>query len=228
MYWFIIDIVIVMVIIITSIISLKRGFISSVIRLLGVLISIVAAVVASRLLAGPLFDVFFRENLIESVSERIGGASGPDELAAALKSGLIGILLGIFSDMETLERFFANFNLIDEKRIAVLVVDEVVRPPMESLIGMVVFVLFFFLFYSIILLLVRLTGAVNALPAVGLVNRLLGMLFGAAYGLGICYVLVALSAFFFAVTGNSVKYEEMIGENTILFAMLYRFNPVLR
>ena len=228
MYWFIIDIVIVMVIIITSIISLKRGFISSVIRLLGVLISIVAAVVASRLLAGPLFDVFFRENLIESVSERIGGASGPDELAAALKSGLIGILLGIFSDMETLERFFANFNLIDEKRIAVLVVDEVVRPPMESLIGMVVFVLFFFLVYSIILLLVRLTGAVNALPAVGLVNRLLGMLFGAAYGLGICYVLVALSAFFFAVTGNSVKYEEMIGENTILFAMLYRFNPVLR
>ena len=228
MYWFIIDIVIVMVIIITSLISLKRGFISSVIRLLGVLISIVAAVVASRLLAGPLFDVFFRENLIESVSERIGGASGPDELAAALKSGLIGILLGIFSDMETLERFFANFNLIDEKRIAVLVVDEVVRPPMESLIGMVVFVLFFFLVYSIILLLVRLTGAVNSLPAVGMVNRLLGMLFGAAYGLGICYVLVALSAFFFAVTGNSVKYEEMIGENTILFAMLYRFNPVLR
>ena len=228
MYWFIIDIVLAVVIVITALVSMRMGFVSSLVKLLGVIIAIITAVIASRLLSGPLFDVFFRENLMDSVSEKIRGASGIDELAAAMKSGFIGILLGVFSDADDLAVFFEKAVLLDERRLAAAVVDDVIRPPLESLIGMVVFILIFIAVYSVISLLVRVTGALNALPAIGLANRLFGMLFGAVYGLGICYVLVALSAFFFAVTGNSAKYEEMIFDNTLLFAVLFRANPVLR
>jgi len=228
LYWFVIDIVLAAIMVITALISMKRGFVSSLVRLLGVMVAIIAAVVVSRLLAGPLFDAFLRENLIDSVAEKIGEASDIDEYVLALKSGFIGILLGVFGDAESLAVFFEKAVFIDKGRLAAVIVDEVVRPPLESLVGMAVFILIFFLAYSIIALLVRLTGVLNEIPVIGFANRLFGMLFGAVYGLGICYVLVALTAFFFAVTGNSAKYEELIFENTLLFSVLFKANPVLR
>ncbi len=228
MYWFIVDLALVIVIVITVAVSAYRGFLSSLIRLLGVAVAIVAGIIVSRVLAEPIFNAWFREGLIDSVSEKISTAVSVEDLVKTIEGGFLGILIGVFGDGSKLADFVKDLTVLDHQKIAVAVVDGVVKEPVESLIALVLFLITFVLVVVVVAILVKVTGVLNTVPIIGGLNRILGALLGIVYGFGICYLLVILVAFFFLITGNWEFYSKNIQSNTIFFSWLYRYNPIIR
>lgn len=226
MYWFIIDIIMVFVIIMTTFSAMRRGFVTSLVRLLGIAVSIIAAIVAAKLLSGYVFERWFREDLVVQVADRIVGATDVESLAKAIQSGLLGVIIGVFDDTDILIRLIKNTPLRDNRAMAEAVVDNVVRDPVESLIGMVLFLLVFVIMIIITVIAVKVSGVLTVIPVVSGVNRFFGALFGIAYGIGICYMVTMIFALFFRMTGNTAEYGRIVEENTILFAMLYRMRAM--
>ena len=225
MYWFIIDIFMVFIIVLTTFSAMRRGFVTSLVRLLGIMVAIIAAIIASKLLSGVVFDMWFREKLIAQVADRITGASDAASIARAISSGLIGILIGVFDDLDALTALIEKNSANDSRILAEAVVDSVIRDSVEPLIGMVLFLLAFIIIICITVIVVKVSGVLMVIPVVSGINRFLGALFGIAYGVGICFMITMIFALFFEFTGNIRVYEEMINDNTLLFALLFRLNP---
>ena len=142
--------------------SVRRGFVSSFIHLLGVAASCIVAALTAGKAAAWLYDGYLAERVEQSVSDSL---------------------------REKLEAFAGLLDRIDPTDTISAAAGDAVRTMAVSLLTMVAFLIIFLLAMLIVRALVRLTRSVNRVPVVGGINRLLGGALGAAEAFLLCYLI---------------------------------------
>ena len=142
--------------------SVRGGFVSSFIHLLGVAASCIVAALTAGKAAAWLYDGYLAERVEQSVSDSL---------------------------RETLEAFAGLLDRIDPTDTISAAAGDAVRTMAVSLLTMVAFLIIFLLAMLIVRALVRLTRSVNRVPVVGGINRLLGGVLGAAEAFLLCYLI---------------------------------------
>ena len=142
--------------------SVRRGFVSSFIHLLGVAASCIVAALTAGKAAAWLYDGYLAERVEQSVSDSL---------------------------REKLEAFAGLLDRIDPSDTISAAAGDAVRTMAVSLLTMVAFLIIFLLAMLIVRALVRLTRSVNRVPVVGGINRLLGGVLGAAEAFLLCYLI---------------------------------------
>ena len=142
--------------------SVRRGFVSSFIHLLGVAASCIVAALTAGKAAAWLYDGYLAKRVEQSVSDSL---------------------------REKLEAFAGLLDRIDPTDTISAAAGDAVRTMAVSLLTMVAFLIIFLLAMLIVRALVRLTRSVNRVPVVGGINRLLGGVRGAAEAFLLCYLI---------------------------------------
>ena len=142
--------------------SVRRGFVSSFIHLLGVAASCIVAALTAGKAAAWLYDGYLAERVEQSVSDSL---------------------------REKLEAFAGLLDRIDPTDTISAAAGDAVRTMAVSLLTMVAFLIIFLLAMLILRALVKLTRSVNRVPVVGGINRLLGGVLGAAEAFLLCYLI---------------------------------------
>lgn len=142
--------------------SVRGGFVSSFIHLLGVAASCIVAALTAGKAAAWLYDGYLAERVEQSVSDSL---------------------------REKLEAFAGLLDRIDPTDTISAAAGDAVRTMAVSLLTMVAFLIIFLLAILIVRALVRLTRSVNRVPVVGGINRLLGGVLGAAEAFLLCYLI---------------------------------------
>ena len=142
--------------------SVRGGFVSSFIHLLGVAASCIVAALTAGKAAAWLYDGYLAERVEQSVSDSL---------------------------REKLEAFAGLLDRIDPTDTISATAGDAVRTMAVSLLTMVAFLIIFLLAMLIVRALVKLTRSVNRVPVVGGINRLLGGVLGAAEAFLLCYLI---------------------------------------
>lgn len=142
--------------------SVRGGFVSSFIHLLGVAASCIVAALTAGKAAAWLYDGYLAERVEQSVSDSL---------------------------REKLEAFAGLLDRIDPTDTISAAAGDAIRTMAVSLLTMVAFLIIFLLAMLIVRALVRLTRSVNRVPVVGGINRLLGGVLGAAEAFLLCYLI---------------------------------------
>ena len=220
MYWYIVDILMVIIVIITVIVSASRGFVSSLVRMIGVFIAIFAAVVVAGALSETIFIAWFRKPMVEAVSEKIDMSSGIEMAIDKLSTGFIGFLLGIFGNKEKLSTFIESGLWQDKTIIAEKIVDGVIKNPLISLIKVALGLIIFLIVCLIIILIAKATGLLNKIPVVGGINRFFGAVLGLVYGIVICIAIVSGIMFALVLTSTTDSNIPLIRSSSYILTWL--------
>ena len=222
MFWFVVDIVMVIITLITTLISFNRGFISSLVRVVGVFIAIFVCVVVSKIFAEVIFTAMLRESLVKSVASKINLSEGVERAVESLETGFIGLLIGLFSSKEKLILFIENAVIQDEVVIAGRIVDGVIKAPVVALIKVILSIIVFSVTILIVMLIAKSTGLLNRVPVIGGVNKFFGAVIGLLYGIAICFIIACVISFFIILTDTQENNLPLIQQHSYILAWFMR------
>lgn len=224
---YVLDLAVAAVIVVFLLIGRRRGAIRTVVELCGLAVAIVAAVALCGVLSDWIYSSMIRGSVIKSVESALGESAGQG--AAAQLERVLGVLPGFVLSASDAAQVSASVTQAIAGGVhdgAVLVADQVVRPVTVALLRIVLAVVLTVLILLLIHALARLLDLIARLPVLHQLNRLLGALLGAAKG--VVVVLLAL-----AVLRIALPMREAPGlfspenlEQSILFGAMYEHNPL--
>ena len=183
----------------------RKGFLASMVQLLGNGLSLLGAHQLSSACAGWVF-----EHLLA------GGFR--TQIAASLAAGGVVDLTGIADK-------YAGF-LPQSFRASI--VEKVLQPLLIPVITLVLFFVFYALLRLLVSMLVTVLGLVNKLPVVGTVNRGLGWLVGGGTALMDLYLVLCVVWGLVVITGGSLSVlNDTVMSGSLYYKVFNLFNPFL-
>lgn len=183
----------------------RKGFLASMVQLLGNGLSLLGAHQLSSACAGWVF-----EHLLA------GGFR--TQIAASLAAGGVVDLTGIADK-------YAGF-LPQSFRASI--VEKVLQPLLIPVITLVLFFVFYALLRLLVSMLVTVLGLVNKLPVVGTVNRGLGWLVGGGTSLMDLYLVLCVVWGLVVITGGSLSVlNDTVMSGSLYYKVFNLFNPFL-
>ncbi|MEF9865191.1 MAG: CvpA family protein [Oscillospiraceae bacterium] len=220
----IIDIALIAILLFTAYTYMRSGFLASITRLVGNLLSLLGAMLVANKFSPTVFDNFFKSGLINKTAQTI-----TEKGSVYLKEFI-----------ENIQAFFPR-NFVDDiivkadalmgsgaPDLAQQIVEQVVAPLMVPVISVVVF----FATYAICRFIVAQVSAiltnVNRVPILGGVNKILGFATGVFGGiLEIVLVLCAVWAII-AITGGAIPFlNEEVLSGSRLYTLFSEYNPFI-
>ena len=198
----ILDLILVAIIIVSVIISAKRGFVKVFVETVG----FVAAVILAFTISTPLAELTY-DKIIEPPVVKAAVNAAEDNAQADIKSALPEFLVDNKLFADTVDTFAEKFNehISDGAEIAVKTASrDVVRPITVKIIG---------LFYSIILLVIlmiivkflaKLLNSLFSFSIVGTLNHILGGFVGVFKGIIISMIFCMIISLLIYFTGKGI------------------------
>ena len=220
----ILDVILIAVIVLTAFHYKKKGFVAGLLDLVGNLLALLVAWIASDRISPTVFENFFKQGLIEKITQTVQerGTSGLTMLVESFSS----ILPGGMADEVT--RSLQDILGSGAPDLAVRIVDTILTP---LIVPMITVVLFFIAFAGCTLvssMLVAVLTNINKIPVIGSVNELLGILVGVAGGLLNVVLLLCLIWAVVAITNNNlpVLNNDMLS-GSMMYSLFSKYNPFL-
>ena len=222
-----IDLFAVIILLISSLIAAKNGFIKSIVSLAA---NIVSAVIAF-FLCGPISSFFYDIFLSGTVSSGFSSALNQSGINAAL-ANLEPILSKIpffFADQSAIssqiQQFARNVSGKSAEETTAMFVNTVIKPFAVSGISIVIFLILFFI---IRIILKFVTGIITAIlektPVLGGTNTFLGAVFGLIQGLLILVLISVLLKMAFSYTDHIWILTPNLISGTLAFKYLYNLD----
>lgn len=195
---YIVDIIIIAVFAFTVFASYKKGFFKSLFDLVGTLIAIIVARIASETLADTAFDMFIKEPAKLALTNSLGTvgttdyAAQAEEAIASIPDSLNGVMGLIGIDKTALldkiaSSDFAQGNLVEN------IMANVITPVGTAVIQFVLFVIFAVVFSLILKVVVKaLDFIIKKLPVIKSLNKGLGIVVGILRGI-LTVVIVSMA-----------------------------------
>ncbi len=212
---YIVDIIIIAVFAVTVLASYKKGFFKSLFDLIGTLVAVIIARIASSSLAGTAFDMFVKEPAKLTLTNSLGSvgttdyAAQAEEAIASIPDSLNGVmeLIGI-DKAALLEKIsssgFAEGNLVDN------IMANVVTPVGTAVIQFVLFVIFAVVFALLIKVAVKaLDFIIKKLPLIKSLNKGLGIVVGILRGLLTVVIVSMVLGVIVSFIGNETFVEAV-------------------
>ncbi len=210
----------------------RRGFIKSVIRLLGFVAALVAAVLISVPLSQWIYDGFFHTQVETYITEKAGevAASSAGTLAEQV-DGVIATLPQSAQDLLTMygvqtDGFEGAAQSVDT--LIPTVMQRIVTPLCTAVLQLVVFLILFIVLF----IAVRLVGALldkvfTSLPIIKQANGLLGAVLGFAEGILMLLVVCSGVQLFMTFVADQTVFTTSDIEQTYIMRYLMEINPFL-
>lgn len=220
----ILDVILIAVIVLTAFHYKKKGFVAGLLDLVGNLLALLVAWIASDRISPTVFENFFKQGLIEKITQTVQerGTSGLTMLVENFSS----ILPGGMADEVT--RSLQDILGSGAPDLAVRIVDTILTPLIVPMITVVLFFIAFAVCKLVISMLVAVLTNINKIPVIGSVNELLGILVGVAGGLLNVVLLLCLIWAVVAITNNNlpVLNNDMLS-GSMMYSLFSRYNPFL-
>lgn len=220
----ILDVILIAVIVLTAFHYKKKGFVAGLLDLVGNLLALLVAWIASDRISPTVFENFFKQGLIEKITQTVQerGTSGLTMLVENFSS----ILPGGMADEVT--RSLQEILGSGAPDLAVRIVDTILTPLIVPMITVVLFFIAFAVCKLVISMLVAVLTNINKIPVIGSVNELLGILVGVAGGVLNVVLLLCLIWAVVAITNNNlpVLNNDMLS-GSMMYSLFSKYNPFL-
>lgn len=220
----ILDVILIAVIVLTAFHYKKKGFVAGLLDLVGNLLALLVAWIASDRISPTVFENFFKQGLIEKITQTVQerGTSGLTMLVESFSSILPG---GMANEVTRSLQEILGSGAPD---LAVRIVDTILTPLIVPMITVVLFFIAFAVCKLVISMLVAVLTNINKIPVIGSVNELLGILVGVAGGLLNVVLLLCLIWAVVAITNNNlpVLNHDMLS-GSMMYSLFSKYNPFL-
>lgn len=227
----VLDIILVAAMALTVFLGYRRGFLRTMIQLVGWVAALVVALTLSTPAATFTFDTFFAKGIETQLTETFNGIAGEP---SAMLEGLVEKLPSpIGTALENNPHLLETLENLDEsaadtaQSLAVSVANTVVRPLVVSLLQFLIFLVLFLLLLVVIRLLEKLVKPIRKLPLIRQADAILGAVLGALKGVVFVMLLTALLQWLvtMGVTGNWITADTL--KDTALVNWVSQFNPLI-
>ena len=216
----ILDIIFLAVIIIFIISGAIRGFARAIMNIAAVVASAILSNLLSGVISDWIFNSFVRNDLIANLNNAVTNT----EISV---NSALGDLPGWVSSVVS---FFCNLFNFDEKRLvdcfvgtastakltAVQVTDNFVKPIVTGIFSFFIAIILFIL----LILIIKLVNKLFELPVISPINRVLGGVFGAAEGIVVALICLAVLAVIMDFTNSTAVLNE--GISGVAFSIFKR------
>lgn len=220
----ILDVILIAVIVLTAFHYKKKGFVAGLLDLVGNLLALLVAWIASDRISPTVFENFFKQGLIEKITQTVQerGTSGLTMLVESFSSILPG---GMANEVTRSLQDILGSGAPD---LAVRIVDTILTPLIVPMITVVLFFIAFAVCKLVISMLVAVLTNINKIPVIGSVNELLGILVGVAGGVLNVVLLLCLIWAVVAITNNNlpVLNNDMLS-GSMMYSLFSKYNPFL-
>lgn len=189
------DIIIVAVIVLFTVIGVKRGLAKTLLNLAGLLITAISAYYLSSFLSQLIYDSFIKQTVINNIQQMIE-QNGIDyafsnclEAVPQWINGILSFIMGIFgvslSEYQSQLALSSNFSTSASQAV-----ENILAPVVTSVFGMFILIVLFIIILFVVKKLVKLISRVFNIPVIKQINQLLGGIIGLAEGLLIIFIAV--------------------------------------
>lgn len=208
------DGVLLLLVVVIVCLSAHRGFVRTVCLLFGGVIAAVGGGWASDWLRTPVFTTFLKKPLTDTVEKALSRGGAAADPISALPRFLSLLTEGFFGSKEE-----AAFQVeLASRSAAEGIVESALRPAVESLIGVVIFLIVFALLCLLVWFLSRALMLVDHLPVVSTLNHFLGGVFGLLQAMIVILIAAAILRLVILLSGDGISWlnTELIGKTKIL------------
>lgn len=229
---YILDAVVVIIIAVTAIVGYRRGFIRTIIQLVGCVVAFVLALSLSNTVSSMVYDGMLRDGLHEKIetawSETVveGAAQTLTEQTETIFDTLPKFVQ-VALDTETITQGIRDSVGNDQTGTAVAdyLVDDLIRPVMVAVIRFVAFLILFAILMLLIRLLEKLMKPLTKLPLIRQTDGLLGAVVGLIKGA--IFALVAVTIMQLIATGTTTgPFTQENLDNSIVAGWVAEINPL--
>lgn len=209
----------------------KKGFLHSVVQLVGSVLAVTVSVLLAKWLITLLYEGVLRNGIYSYLSDTVPMDKISVEDFTDVLDGLPVIFFHFLETSFGIDLIESLNEVVQQGRPALLtfLTDEVIGPVAQFIGSVLLFLLLVIVLGFLVRHLANMFQFVNSIPVIGPVNRVLGGITGLARGFLFLMILGVFVSFFCTITNNSWDgLNETVIQNTILFRFLIQYNPLSR
>lgn len=201
----------------------KDGFAKALVQTVGLVVSVAAALYVSRVCASLIYTTAIQPGLLSTIESSIENAVDTESVVEGLKSalGAIPALSAVLFDFSGVEASLDGAVNLESSKIAAVVESSVIRPVVEPLLQMIIFILTLIILMFVVTLLAKGSKGFNKVPVIGGINSFLGALMGIINGGVLLCAAAAVISLIISAKGNSQYLSQDIISNTYIFKWIY-------
>ena len=230
---YMLDIAVILILLLAVYIGYRRGFVKAVIKLVGCVLAVVIASVASLPLASGIFDAFAGDKLQEVIASQMT-STDTAAVAAGIEAALDKLPGPVLNALEayglgTPEQIIGGVKeSLDGsvEDIARSVVEVVIRPVAVALLRTLCFFILFIVLMILVALVANLISRVFTLPILRQMNGGLGAVVGIAEGVVLIFVAVTVLQLIAASSSSEAFITNKDISDTMLVRFVAEHNPL--
>jgi len=232
--WLILDLIIVAIIILYVYLCFKRGFVRTVIELVGYILAIYLSFTFGGILTNVVYDEFVEPAIVETVADEINLSADEnidktvDSIWNSLPEFIVNAAETFDVTSDTLRDTIKDGyeNNADATTFAKNATEAIAKPIVVPLIKTIISLILFIILMFVVKFLAKIINRAFNIPIIGRLNRLLGGFVGLFKGLIISFVFVMMALFIMTLFEDGFLFftNENV-EQTVLFKFLAGFSP---
>lgn len=227
----VLDLILVLIVALCVIISVKRGFMKTVVEFVGFVLAIYIAFTFGPVLSDATYNNFVKPSISNEISEAITDASnaGSTQITNELWKKLPDFLtdnadkFGV--SLEKIQSDISLDNVTDTSEISNNITDSVVKPVATAALDTIFSILLFLVISLLAKLLSKPINKLFSVSYVGKVNKALGVILGVGNGVvfSVLFCVIISSIIIFTKSGFLIFTRENIEDSTV-FELLCKIN----
>ncbi|MDF2566913.1 MAG: hypothetical protein K0R90_369 [Oscillospiraceae bacterium] len=217
----------------------KKGFIRTIISLVGCLVAILLASALSKPVAEFVFDNYIQSSITQSISKNLNSSLSENNTSEQAAKAADAVFSGLpdFAENYIIANVGSKQEIIDQikeskndgiQSAANSVVRTVIRPLAVMAIKSISFIIIYALLMIAVSFIDRLFKGIKYVPIVGTMNAIMGGVIGIFQAVVFIYIIAILIKFIIGITGNQNGIiNESVVESSYIFNIFYKYNPLI-
>ena len=223
--WIVLDLIVIAIITVVAIISAKKGFVRTIVEIVGFIAVILLANNVSPMLSQATYDKLIQPAIVGSI-EKIQiedqiGDSFVNEISEENIPKFVSALLG---DNFKIEDFTASINENINNGVSEAVTEAsqtVIKPLITQILTLIYTLLIVIVAMVLVKFLAKFVNKLCSFSVVGKVNKTLGAVLGTIKGVALAVIICSVIALAVSLTPNGIGFiNETTIESTIIFKLL--------
>lgn len=223
----ILDLIVVGIIVFVTVLAAKRGFVRTIVEVVGFVAAAVIAVSLGSAAAGMAYDNFLGPKLVTVTGDTASATTQEmvDKAWEALPDFIADNAEKLGVSKDKLNESISNVGGEDREEVIEKALQETVRPVFVRVIGMLCSTLFFIILAFVVKLLAKLLNGVFSFSVVGSLNRTLGGIIGLFKGAVFAVIFCMLVGMIASFTGGFWVFTEEALESSTVARFLLSVTP---
>jgi len=221
----ILDVILVLIVLFVAWRSAKKGFVRTLIEMVGYVLAIVLAFSVASFLSKQIYDSFVRPAIVKSIEANLSEFKPENSNLSEVFNKVINnipsymLTASGYNDKvasQIADKISASTDNTTSKT-AGEITDTLAKPAMTYILNIILIFILFFLFMLIVRFLAKVLNSLFNVPVLGAVNTLLGGVLGIFKGVIIVLLLCALITISIKLFGGNWFITDKIVNNTYLY-----------